>query len=677
MSRAGKSLSRSLSRTVLLTTAVSLLVACAGIVYYDRTSFRDSMKSRAETLAEVVGMNAALALGFLDEESATQTLAALSAADAVKAAVIYDQSGEVFASYVGADVEFQAPAVMSPGHAFTSEHLDLRREIVFNDVPVGTIFIRWDTRELRERTVTFLGIVCALLVAVIGVAAVISARLRRRVSRPLAQLVAGSEAVADGDLSVRVNLSSHDEIGLLGRSFNAMSESLRQLVSQVGHGTREVSEVSRMLEESSGSLAYEAQRQSSAISGTAEAVEQVGGSARGVNQSVEKLSESMGETSSSIVEMQASIAEIAAHMDLLASSIETTSTAVSQVAGSSHEVVEGIETLVTVTNDSGTRHEQLRQSVALVKRNAEASHELSDDTSQEAARGLEAVNETIASMAEISESFRELETSVSTLAENSASIDEIVQVIQDVADRTGLLSLNASIIAAQAGEHGKAFSVVADEVSNLAKSTHRSTGQIAQLIRAVQAGTSAAVAAAEAGASKVERGVQRSNVAGEVLRRISDKSRNSAARVHEILEASSQQIGDLQQVDQAMKAVTEMVERFDRLARDQQNAASEINVSIESIRTLGLEVRRSTEEQSRGSSLITNAVTEATALVGEIVKATQAQTKSTEAIDSSLEVFRNVADETNRRAETINQMVSMLSDRSRRLAEEIGRFRTD
>ncbi|MGI9590682.1 MAG: methyl-accepting chemotaxis protein, partial [Myxococcota bacterium] len=383
------------------------------------------------------------------------------------------------------------------------------------------------------------------------------------------------------------------------------------------------------------------------------------------------------ETSSSIVEMEASIAEIAAHMDHLASSIETTSAAASQVAGSSEQVVDGIGTLMTASNDSGMRLGQLRQSVELVQGNAQASHELSDDTSQEAARGLEAVNETIRSMSEISASFRELESSVSTLAEKSASIDEIVQVIQDVADQTGMLSLNASIIAAQAGEHGKAFSVVADEVNNLAQSTHRSTGQIAGLIRAVQEDTQAAVAAAEAGAARVELGVQRSNLAGDMLLRISDKSANTAARVREILEASSRQISDLEQVDQSMRSVAQMVERFDRSARDQQGAASEIDVAVEAIRRLGLEVRRSTEEQSRGSSLITNAVTDATNMVSEIVEATRAQAKSSEDIEHALEVFRDVANETNRRVGAIKEMIAMLSERSRRLSDEIGRFRTD
>jgi methyl-accepting chemotaxis protein len=347
------------------------------------------------------------------------------------------------------------------------------------------------------------------------------------------------------------------------------------------------------------------------------------------------------------------------------------------VAGNTDEVVSGVETLVGATNDALSRLDTLKQSVDMVRDNAQASHELSDDTSQEASRGLAAVNETMVSMREISSSFQDLEGSISRLAEKSASIDEILKVIRAVADRTSMLSLNASIIAAQAGEHGAAFSVVADEVNNLAQGTHRSTHEIEELIRAVQEDTAAAVEAAEEGAAKVGKGVRRSNEAGDVLKMISEKSQHSTERVHEILEAASRQIEDLQQVDQAVAAVNKIVERFDQSARDQQNATSEIAASIEKIRLLGLDVRRSTEEQRRGGGLITSAVGDVTELIGQIAEATQSQTKSSENIQNALQIFRDATSETERRVETINEMVALLSERARRLEEEIGRFRTD
>jgi methyl-accepting chemotaxis protein len=290
---------------------------------------------------------------------------------------------------------------------------------------------------------------------------------------------------------------------------------------------------------------------------------------------------------------------------------------------------------------------------------------------------MAAVRETIAAMGEISTSFGELQESVSRLASKSHSIDEIIQVISGVAEQTSLLSLNATIIAAQAGEHGKAFSVVADQVRNLADRTHRSTRQIAELIRTVQDDTSAAVAAADQGSAKVEKGVQRSNVAGLVLERIIEKSQISTDRVREIFGATVRQSGDLERADQAMAEVKRIVEHINRSTRDQHQATTEIASAVEKIRSLGQRVRTSTDEQRKGSRLITNAVTGVASMISQIAGATQAQTKSSETIQHALKVFRDVSDETTRRAEAIDAMVSTLAERSAQLEREIGRFKTE
>jgi methyl-accepting chemotaxis protein len=672
----GRSLNRRLTQAIVVTTAVSLLLACAAFVLYDRNTFEKAMIGHAGTLAEVVGINSAISVSFLDPESATQTLSALSAAGPVLAAVIYDEAGNEFAHFARAGRNSGLPGLLGPAHERASGHLDLRHPIVFDGARIGTIVIRWDMAQLTQRTLSFAGIAGALLVGASTVGWMLAMRLRQQINRPLSRLVGGSQAIARGDLSAEVPVSTDDELGVLGRTFNLMTSSLRELAHQVSQGTRDVGSVTRELEESAGSLAHQARRQAAAIEDTTESVAQVGESIRGVNQNVEELSRSMAETSSSIAEMQASTTEVAGHMDHLASSIETTSSAVSQVAANTHQVVSGLETLNQATDEAVTSLEQLKSSVGLVTDNAQTSHTLSEDTSKESQRGLSAVNETISAMGEISTSFQRLEQTISELAEKSVSIDEVLKVIQNVADSTGLLSLNASIIAAQAGEHGKPFAVVADEVNNLAQSTHRSTTEISRLIREVHQCTAAAVAAAEEGAARVEIGVQRSNVAGEVLSLISEKSLHSTEHVHEILEATSVQLRDLQKVDESVAGMDKIVEQFARSARDQQGATTEILRSIESIRDRSQSVRHSMEEQERGAALITHAVTEVSNLVARIAEATQAQAESSESIEHALGVFREVSNETTARAQAINEIVATLSDRARRLENEASRFRT-
>jgi methyl-accepting chemotaxis protein len=259
----------------------------------------------------------------------------------------------------------------------------------------------------------------------------------------------------------------------------------------------------------------------------------------------------------------------------------------------------------------------------------------------------------------------------------SQSIDEIVQVISGVAEQTSLLSLNAAIIAAQAGQHGKAFSVVAEQVSGLADRTHRSAQEIGALIEAVQEDTSAAVVAVEEGAARVARGVQRSHVAGEVLNQIIEKTENSTNRVREIVKATASQSNDLVRVDSAVREVQEIVSQIDHATRDQNAATKEIAAAVENIRSLGTSVRHSTEEQRRGSGLITRAANSITEMVSGIAESTTRQQTSSEIIQHALKVFTSVTDETNRGVEEINTSVSTLSERAKRLQAEIDRFKTN
>ncbi|MDH3213090.1 MAG: methyl-accepting chemotaxis protein [Myxococcales bacterium] len=677
---ARRSISRKLTLTVLLTSGASLLLACLVFVLYDVVTLRRAMTQDAGTLARVIGINSAVALTFDDPSAASETLGALSAADSVLAAVIYDADGDVFSSYTAPGLDeagFVPPAIGPEGARFDGPHLEITRDVVFNGKAIGTIFIRRDTRELGKRIERYVGIVLALLVAVAAVAAAISARLQRTIAWPLAELASNSEAIADGDLSTHVEASSDDELGVLARAFNAMVLGLRGLVGEVRQSIGDVSEVSDALRESSANMTLEVQRQMSAVADTADSAEQVRTSSLDVNANVEQLAVAARETSSSIYQMEVSIGEIAGHMDHLNDSIDTTSTAVNEVAANIDEVVGGVETLQNATDESLTRLDQLSASVRQVKDNAEESHALSEDTSQEASKGMKAVSETIAAMKEISTSFEQLEGSVSRLAEQSNSIDEIIQVISEVAEQTSLLSLNASIIAAQAGEHGKPFSVVAEQVKSLANRTHRSTQEIAQLIRSIQHDTSAAVTAVEEGSAKVEKGVQRSNVAGEVLGKIIEKSQNSTARVREIADATARQSGDLERVDRAMNEVKQIVEAINRSTRDQHRATAEIANAVQNIRRLGEDVRRSTDEQREGSGLITNAVNNVAERLNQIAEATQAQTKSCETIHQALSIFRDVMEEATLRTEAINAMVARLLERSQQLGQEIGRFKTD
>ena len=678
--RMRSSIKRRLTLTLMLTTALSLFLACLSFWIYDVITIRKAMVGQATALARVIGLNSAVALTFDDQQAATETLGALSAINLVTAAVIYDYQGEVFAVYVASSesaASFTPPRVQSPGQEFDASHLDVFDQIQSVRQLVGTIFIRWDTRELATRTRWYAAIVFGLLAASFAVTAALSARLQRHVAEPLADLAEGSEAIANGDLFTQVSVVNNDEIGLLAQSFNTMSARLRSVVAVVRRTAGEVTGVSNLLEEAAAGMSQEAGRQNDAIGDTANSVKQLTNSIREVDSNVEKLAESAQRTSSSAIEMDSSIVEIASNMGHLGESINTTSASVQKVATNTHQVVKAVENLQSATDGTLVYLEQLEVSVREVKANAEQSDELSEDSSQEAAKGMTAVDETTEAMAEIATSFGQLKGSVSGLNEKSQAIEEIIQVMVGVAEQTSQLSLNASIIAAQAGEYGRPFAVVASEVSAVADRTRKSTQEIADLIGAVQSEIAAAVEAVKEGSKKVEQGVQRSNLSGSILRQILEKSQNTSQRVRAIVEATQRQSDGLQRVNHAINEVTGIVEEIHHAARDQQSATQEISSAVETIRALGESVHGSTQEQRNGSRLIAEAMVSVTEMIEEIANATNSQTRSSVTIEEALQVFRETAAESIQRSDEMNQMVSTLSERSQKLEREVGHFKID
>jgi len=664
-----RSINRQLAWAITLTTVASLLVACLTFIFYDARTGRAALVDRAAMLANVMATNSAVPLAFQDRGAIDETLAGLSAVPDVTAAVVYDTAGTPNAIYAPGEQTGprQAIPLSQVGYRFGS----------FDGDQVGSILLRLDTSSLAQRVRALLLIVAVVLAAAGAAGALVARRLQRQIARPLGELIENTSAVTQGDLTRPLAQAGNDEVGALVSSFNAMTVGLRDLVVQVRQSIGAVSDITRVLEERGGSLANHASRQGAAVAESAESVEQVSESIQSVNAHVERLADASHDTSSSIIQLDAAIGEIASHMDQLASAIDTTSSAVTQVTSSISEVVDGAESLQRASDETAERLGDLSSSVLQVKENAAQSHELSQESSREASEGMAAVRETIAAMGEIQASFGVFEGNVSRLAQKSTSIQEIVRVIEGVAEQTSLLSLNAAIIAAQAGEHGRAFSVVAEQVKELADRTHRSAREIADLIADVQQDTESAVSAVTEGVTLVERGVQRSNVAGEVLDRILEKTRSSSERVHQIVEATGRQSMDLERVDRALREVKSIVERINHSSHDQEQATREIGAVVENLRELGSAVRGSIDEQRRGSRLITQAAASVTDMVNQIVEATSNQTKGSEAIQTALQVFKDVTEETTLGADAINTSVASLLERAAHLETKIGRFKAE
>ena len=673
----GQSIRTRLSLGFLKTTGVSLSIVMILFFWMEFARSKDAMTRNLSILSSVIGMNAAPALVFDDPTAAEETLSAFTANVHVRAAVVYDANGEVFARYNRFDMAgFEAPPPRRDQIEFDwfGDRLDLYQVIQIDGDELGTVFIRSDTREMRElmsklATVAIGVMLLASLVAWFG-----AAEMQESIATPLAALAESSEAMSRGDLSTRVDISRDDEIGTLADTFNTMVTSLRGLVSQVGENSRAVSEATVVLRGASEGIRSLAARQEAAVEGSAASIENLTAHIDSVNDAVSTLAEEAQDTSTAAVEMDGSIVEIASHMDELSHTIDSAASSIVEMTAGIREIAQFADTLKNATETTFSSLQQLTVSVGEVEENARATQDISAEATENAERGIRSVQETVHGMKQIQDSFVGLEQVISRLDVQSQSIGDVLSVIEGVVEQTNLLALNAAIISSHAGGHGRAFAVVAEEVKNLSDRTAGSTKEIGLLIREVQAEIANAVQSVSDGGERVNRGVALSLEAGEVLSTMADSARRSNRTAQEIVLATGEQATGLKRVNLAMVEMRQVAQQLSRGTSEQNSASVEITKGVERMRQLGQEVKRSTHVQRTESRHIAQSVEVVASRTNQILTATVEQKKQSEQLLEALKVFREVTVENALRAEEMQSTVDVLSERAGALDEEVGRF---
>ncbi|NJK32847.1 MAG: methyl-accepting chemotaxis protein, partial [Deltaproteobacteria bacterium] len=257
-----------------------------------------------------------------------------------------------------------------------------------------------------------------------------------------------------------------------------------------------------------------------------------------------------------------------------------------QIASTTDEMLRGLgEQTAQVTQISSAIEEMAASVTEVAQQSAEASGQ-ARQSGERAKKGGEVVEQTVGNMREIDSSVSASAEAVRSLGSRGEQIGEIVQVINDIADQTNLLALNAAIEAARAGEHGRGFAVVADEVRKLAERTTKATEEIAQSIGAIQNETSEAVERMEAGAAQVRQGVERAELAGRSLQRNRASADQVARMIHSIAAASEEQSAASEQISRSVESVSRTSSETTAGAREAANAAAMLSQKAESLRQL-------------------------------------------------------------------------------------------
>src|SRR5271168_1588265 len=381
-----------------------------------------------------------------------------------------------------------------------------------------------------------------IFAVILGLAtvALVGWQLSSKLVGPVQELAEFSERLAAGDPRARADVHSSDELGYI-------AENLNRAVARVSKANNN--------QEASDSL----QR---SITELLNVINQV---ARGdLTMRGKVTNDALGNVTDSINYMLDNFMKVLervrkAAMEVTACSNNILVAADEMQAGATQQDQE-------ITNTSSAV-EELTVSMKQVSNNAEASAEAARRALDAAEQGNRAVRDTLDGMQRIRASVQATAKKIKSLGDRSLEISEIINVINDITEQTNLLALNAAIEAARAGEAGRGFAVVADEVRKLAEHSRSATKDIAALIKAIQAETNEAVVVMEEGTREVEVGAGLADQAGKALEAISSVVRQSAELVQEISLASKQQVRGTEGVANAMQIISGITRQTTQGAR--------------------------------------------------------------------------------------------------------------
>jgi len=291
----------------------------------------------------------------------------------------------------------------------------------------------------------------------------------------------------------------------------------------------------------------------------------------------------IGELGTSINRMVTSVGAMIASVKETVSQVESSANLLNivceQISTSTEQMVAQTGTIATASEEMAATSSGIAQSCTMAAESSKQGNDL-------VAEGVSVVQETVAGMHRIADRVKATAASLGSLGSRSDQIGEIVGTIEDIADQTNLLALNAAIEAARAGEQGRGFAVVADEVRALAERTTKATKEIAQMIKAIQNETADAVRSMDEGVIEVERGSEDAAKSGTALNEILSQINAISMEVHQIATAAEEQTATTMEITNNITQISEVVQMSASCSHDSASAAKELLTSAEELHRL-------------------------------------------------------------------------------------------
>jgi methyl-accepting chemotaxis protein len=525
-------------------------------------------------------------------------------------------------------------------------------------------FLLVDTAHIVVVDFTPLVLAALSVSALVGLGALAIYRAQSGFSRALGQILTGVRQMASGNLNAEFPRYAPAELGQVSEALRTMCGHTRLIMGQLGTLSERVLDATDGAGESINEVSSGARNQVQSASRSFEALGRLSGNLQDASTNIEDLTRRLEENSSILSQMDGAIGRIASTIAGLTANIDQASQATREGDKHTRNVSSDLTTLNAAMGTAQSALHEMTDGAQEMRNHAKDAAEVMGRLEKEAERIGKAIEDVIAGSDAVHRSNDRILEVTTTLESRVDQMDRVIEVIRNLAERTKLLSINASIIASEAGEHGRAFAVVAHEVKDLAQSTAGAISEISSVVAGLKEGFAQTVITIQRGQRDVDEGTRMAqNAVGllrsipEVVHRASSRNAEIVGRAHRQAERGAQVEDIVGRVSQALGQVSDLLSQ--QITRNERTLALFEHIHALSDQVIGSarehttasgDVSRAMERISGDFKGVAQKVREETRRLQEIVRLSADAVHSTEESQKRAERLSGVIEELHRYA---------------------------